>query len=96
MSRCTLLVLWAACLLAMPILLLAMLCQALAGSPERAMSMAVAFDESGNALFGGDPRQTISTRVGKALVAGEPWAKFVAPVIDFFFGEGHCLAHAND
>jgi len=95
MTRPKLLLLWLACLLAAPVLLLAMLAQAVAGSPTRAQSMAVAFDECGNALFGGPPRMTISTRAGNGLIEGKRWARIVAPAIDFIFGQGHCLANAS-
>lgn len=64
MTRPKLFLLWLACLIATPVLLLAMLAQAVAGSTTRAQSMAVSFDECGNALFGGPPRMTISTRTG--------------------------------
>lgn len=95
MNRAKLIILWAACTAVMPILSIAMLCQATFGSEERAQSMAVAQDECGNALFGGPPQQTISTRVGNGLIEGKSWAKVVAPFIDFFFGEGHCLSNAT-
>lgn len=96
MSRLRLVALWLLCALVTPLLLLGMLVQALGGAETRALGIAVGFDEAGNALFGGDARQTISTRTGRALVAGKRWARIVAPCIDFFFGAGHCLAHAND
>jgi hypothetical protein len=73
-----------------------MLCQLLIGSAERALSMAVAIDSCGNALFGGLPTVTISERTGNALLDGRRWAKIVAPVIDYFFGAGHCLANATE
>jgi len=87
--------LWALVTLVTPILNLAMLMQALFGSEERAKSMAVAQDECGNALFGGPADQTISTRTGNALIEGKNWAKIAAPIIDFMFGKGHCLANAT-
>ena len=88
--------LWVLVTLVTPILNLAMLMQALFGSEARAKSMAVAQDECGNALFGGPPDKTISTRTGNGLIDGQRWAKIAAPVIDFFFGKGHCLANATD
>lgn len=57
--------------------------------------MAAAYDKCGNALFGGPETQTISCRVGNGLLKGDKWASYVAPCIDFFFGQGHCLANAN-
>jgi hypothetical protein len=70
--------------------------QALAGSAERSINMATAIDQCGNALFGGDPDQTISARVGIAQLDGKPWAWFAASIIDTAFGDGHCLENAND
>ena len=95
MSRFKLLAVWLMCAIAAPFLVFAMLAQSLMGSTKRALSMALAFDECGNALFGGDPQETISRRTGLALLAGKSWAKIVAPCIDFIFGEGHCLANAK-
>jgi hypothetical protein len=96
MSRLKLLFLWLLCTLASPILSIAMLCQAAFGSTDRALSMAVAQDECGNALFGGARGETISTRTGNALIQGKRWAKIVAPIIDFLMGQpGHCLANAT-
>lgn len=95
MNRLKLCALWALCALVTPILLLAMLVQALLGSAPRAQRMAVAYDECGNALFGGPATETISTRTGNALIQGKRWAKIVAPCIDALFGKGHCLANAT-
>lgn len=95
MTRKQLLLLWMICTVFMPVLSIAMFIQAAFGSESRAKAMAVAQDECGNALFGGPPEQTISTRTGNALIEGRPWAKVVAPVIDYFFGKGHCLANAS-
>jgi hypothetical protein len=95
MNRAKLLILWLVITLLCPVLLIAMLCQASFGSTARALGMAVAFDECGNCLFGGDPTETISRRTGLAVIAGKRWAKVVAPCIDFFFGKGHCAANAQ-
>jgi hypothetical protein len=95
MSRPKLLLIWLACVLASPVLLIAMFAQAAFGSTDRALSMAVAQDTCGNALFGGSRGETISTRTGNALIQGKRWARIVAPVIDAVFGAGHCLANAT-
>lgn len=95
MTRRKLLLVWLLVMLVSPVMLFAMLCQALLGSRDRALSMALAQDACGNALFGGLPTMTISTRTGNALLAGRRWAKIVAPVIDWIFGAGHCLASAS-
>jgi hypothetical protein len=96
MTRVRLLALWVTVIAVQVPLLLAMLCPALFGSTDRAQSMAVAQDECGNALFGGPPEQTISAHVGNGVVEGRRWAKIVAPIIDFFFGKGHCAANATE
>lgn len=89
-ERCRAVVLWVACTPALPILWAMQLLQALFGSPKRSIKMAIAQDGCGNALFGGDPDVSISTRTGRALLDGKPWAEFVAPIIDWFFGKNHC------
>jgi|GEM_PF-956025 len=90
------LLLWAVCTLFIPLLWVMQLLQALFGSPDRAHKMAVAIDENGNALFGGDPGMSISCRTGLALKANSAWAERVAPCIDFFFGKNHCINTANE
>jgi hypothetical protein len=96
MSRLQLLFVWLMCVIVAPVLLVAMGCQAAFGSAPRALSMAVAYDEAGNALFGGARGETISTRTGNALIQGKRWAKIAAPCIDFvMMQKGHCLANAT-
>jgi len=94
-TRLELLGMWLLVVLFTPVLLTAMLIQALFGSEARAKSMAIAQDECGSALFGNPPTETISTATGNALIEGKPWASFAAPFIDFIFGKGHCLANAT-
>lgn len=72
-----------------------MLFQAIFGSGERAHNQAVAYDEAGNAIFGGRPDQTMSSRVGDAKVRGQKWAQIAAPILDFFFGKGHALSNVD-
>lgn len=50
----------------------------------------IAVDQLGNTLTGGDPDETISSRVGKAAVAGSKWGLRAEAVIDWLFWEGHC------
>jgi len=95
MTRLQLLCVWLMCVLATPVLLIAMLGDAIFGSTARAKQMELSVDEEGNALFGGPATETISARTGNALVQGERWAHFVAPCIDALFGKGHCLANAT-
>ncbi len=94
--RLRLCLIWLLCAIVTPLLILMMLAQALFGSTVRAQSMAVALDECGNSLFGGDARETISKRTGLALLAGKRWAKIAAPLIDSVFGFNHCLNAAKD
>jgi len=94
-TRLELFGMWLLVVLFTPVLLIAMLIQALFGSEARAKSMAIAQDECGSSLFGNPPTETISTATGNALVEGKRWAKLVAPFIDFIFGKGHCLANAS-
>jgi len=87
--------LWLLCTLVIPLLWLMQLLQGVLGSPERSINMAVSLDTCGNALLGGNPRQTLSERTGLALLEGKRWARIVAPVIDYFFGKDHCRQEAR-
>lgn len=95
MTRKKLFLIWVLCVIITPLLLVAMLGQILSGSTQRAYSMAIALDECGNCLLGGDAQETISRRVGLAFIAGKPWSRVTVPVIDMVFGKGHCLANAQ-
>lgn len=55
----------------------------------------IAWDQSINTLLGGDPDETISSRVGRASIAGKRWARLAESMIDHLFmllGEApeHC------
>lgn len=57
--------------------------------------VAVAIDQLVNAWWWGDPDETISSRVGRAAVAGKRWGLIGEAVIDRLFmllgeGPGHC------
>lgn len=95
MTRKQLILVSLLCVTLSPILMLSLLLQAAFGSEARAKGMELALDCCGNALFGGAFNQTISERTGNALIEGRPWAKYAAAVIDFMFGQGHCLANAT-
>lgn len=41
-------------------------------------------------LTGGDPDETVSSRVGKAATAGSRTGLALEWVLDAIFGEGHC------
>lgn len=88
--------LWLACTLVLPVLWVMQLMQGLFGSPDRSINMACALDQQGNALFGGDPRMTISERAGIAAMAGKRWGLLSAKLIDAVFGDGHCAEEAQD
>jgi hypothetical protein len=95
-TRRTAFKLWLACTLVLPALWFMQLMQGLFGSPTRSINMAVALDQQGNALFGGDPRMTISERAGLAQMDGKRWARLAVPLIDALFGAGHCADEAAD
>lgn len=87
--------LWALCTVMLPLLCVMQLLQGLFGDVSRSVAMAVAIDSCANALFGGKPNDTISARTGRGVEEGLAWAKFFAPIVDFFFGENHCRDEAN-
>lgn len=89
-TRSQLLILCVLCILVTPILLIGLLWHTLVGSQIRALRMAIALDECGNALFGGLPTETISSRVGRRALSGLPIWTLCERSIDFFFGRGHC------
>ena len=47
-------------------------------------------DQFGSVLTGGDPDETISSRVGKAAVAGSRAGLALEWCLDKVFGAGHC------
>lgn len=96
MTRTRLVGLWALCVLVLPLLMAAQLWFALKGHQARAFWMAYAFDEAGAVAIGGPIGSTVSSRTGRALLLGRRWARILAPIIDAFFGKGHCLSHAHD
>ena len=54
--------------------------------------------QSWSAVLGGDPDETVSSRVGKAERAGKWWAKHIAsPILDFMFQEkNHAINAIED
>lgn len=58
--------------------------------PQYLMNVLIALDQLGNAVTGGDPDETISSRVGKQASLGGWWALRAEWVIDLIFGQGHC------
>jgi hypothetical protein len=89
MSRTRLIILALACIVAMPLLAVLMVAQAIIGG-NRALRMAIAIDQCGNAALGGSEDETISSRTGRHAIAGKRWALMLERFIDLLFGKGHC------
>lgn len=83
------LILWLLCLAA-AIVSLAWQLVAIFGSPRRALRIAIGFDQTANAAFGGDEDETISSRAWR-LRDDTRWS-VIRRLIDAGFGdEHHCL-----
>lgn len=83
------LILWLLCLAA-AIVSLAWQLVAIFGSPRRALRIAIGFDQTANAAFGGDEDETISSRAWR-LRDDVRWSA-ARRLIDVAFGdEHHCL-----
>lgn len=59
-------------------------------------NLLVGLDQFANAVIGGDPGETISSRAGKGKLKGQPVHTFLAGVIDILFEmlfsqENHCV-----
>jgi hypothetical protein len=94
-NRAKTFVLWILITAVLPVAQIVMLFQIIFGANVRAHNQAVAYDEAGNAIFGGRPDQTMSSRVGDAKVKGQKWAIIAQPILDFFFGKGHALSNVD-
>lgn len=62
------------------------------------LNLAVAADQGWNAILGGNPDETISSRVGRAALNGRPFAAELEWLIDALFrllgaAPGHCRRH---
>ena len=55
----------------------------------------IALDRFGNALTGGDPEETISSRAGKARNEDKLWGKMLCPVLDWIDPD-HCATSIDD
>lgn len=53
------------------------------------VNLLIAIDQFGNALFAGDPDETISSRAGKAARRGRRWGCVLCRVLDVF-DRDHC------
>lgn len=56
------------------------------------LNLGIAIDQLGNALTGGSPDETLSSRAFRTDKAGKRFGKFFRPLIDalFFFQPNHC------
>jgi hypothetical protein len=53
------------------------------------MNVLIALDQFGNALLGGAPDETISSRAGRARPLGRRWARWLCWALDKI-DSGHC------
>lgn len=63
----------------------------------RALNILIGLDQTGNAAFGGNPDETLSSRVGKAAEQGKRRAVIIEAVINLAFAivagqRHHCAA----
>jgi hypothetical protein len=54
------------------------------------LNIAISLDEFGNAITGGDPGETISSRAGKARAQGQKWACVLCKVLAWITATNHC------
>lgn len=54
-------------------------------------NLLISIDQFFNTLLGGDPDETISSRIGKAKRNGNKLAIFFTKVANKFFGKGHFI-----
>lgn len=87
LKKAVLLGLWLLCISASFIAAIWMLCAILADSP-RAWKLALAHDQLGNAMTGGDEDETISSRAAKAQKKRR-WACVLCRLLDKF-DKNHC------
>jgi hypothetical protein len=58
-----------------------------------ALNVAIAVDQGINAVTGGSPRQTVSSRLGRATQAGKGWAGTACRVLGWIFRDPqHCFS----
>jgi hypothetical protein len=53
-------------------------------------NLLIALDQFGNAVLAGHPDETISSRAGKAVSRGDPWALFLCRMLHVL-DKGHCV-----
>jgi hypothetical protein len=54
------------------------------------LNLLIVLDELGNALTGGSPEETISSRSAKAMLAGKRWGCLMCKFLNLF-QKDHCL-----
>lgn len=79
---------WLLCQFANLIAALWMLAAIATGS-QRAWTLAVSYDQLGNAVTGGDPDETISSAAYKKSLKGVKWAKWLCKALETI-DPGHC------
>lgn len=55
-----------------------------------AFNVLISLDQLWNAIFDGNPDETISSRAGKAMLRGEGWACVLCKLLNTFQAD-HCL-----
>lgn len=94
-SRFNLLLCWLLIAALLPFVMVAFLLAVLFGDLKVAINTAIALDQSGNAIIGGNPDETISSACGRIIAAGR-WGHwrywFGLLIVDRLFGRGHCVA----
>lgn len=54
-----------------------------------AHNVLIAIDQFGNSVFGGDPDETLSSRMGKSAARGGRWWGWIHDALEYFW-PGHC------
>lgn len=63
----------------------------IAGAPSRYLrNVALSFDQTANALTGGDPDESVSSRMGKRVGAGDRGFSYVMCRLMHPFDKNHC------
>lgn len=88
MTRLRLLTLWLLCQIAVAVVAMRM-AWAIVANPERAWTIALAYDRLGNAAANDDTVQTVSSRAEKARRAGKRWGCWLCRLLDQI-DPGHC------
>lgn len=63
---------------------------AIISNSPRAINIALAYDQLGNAVFNGIQRETISSRAGRARLLKRRWGCVLCRLLDWAFAPYHC------